>query len=480
MAVNVPGNVLFVAAEMAPLVKVGGLGDITGALPRMLRRLGLDVRVALPYYKTLDLPKRAARRIAPLPHGAALWRTDVDGVPVYLIERAASFGREEIYTADDTERFITFCDALLASAPDLDWQPDVLHLHDWHPGFLAARLAAGQEHSWTRLPRICTIHNLAFAGEFTAGFARAHRIDGRVLRAPRGVRPRLPYSALAQSILHADLVSTVSPTYAREILTPKYGGKLTPLLRRLGKRLSGILNGIDTETFDPATDTRLAATFDAKRLDLRAGNKRALQRAAGLPVDGALPVVGMVTRLFWQKGADIAAKAVEQLLARRDFQLVVLGQGDPESERVMVELGERFPDRVAVRIAFDVALGQLIYGGSDLFLMPSRYEPCGLGQMIAMRYGSLPVVRRTGGLADSVAPYDPRRGRGTGFVFERATAASVRAGLTEALDVYADARAWRALQRRAMARDVSWDAAAKQYQALYRTALRRAGRASAR
>ncbi|MEX0785744.1 MAG: glycogen synthase [Dehalococcoidia bacterium] len=466
-----PTNVLFVAAEMAPLVKVGGLGDITGALPRMLRRIGLDVRVALPYYKAIDLPKRSVRRVAGLPDGAALWRADIDGVPVYLIEHAA-FKRKEIYADDDGERFVAFCDAVLAAAPALGWQPDLLHLHDWHPGFLAARLAGGIEHPWAALPRVCTIHNLGFPGRFSAAFAKAHRIDRRVLKAPRGVRPRLPYSALAQSILHADLVSTVSPTYAREIVTPKLGGKLTPLLHRLGDRLSGILNGIDTESLDPATDPHLPASFDATHLDGRIENKRGLQRAFGLPVDDATPAVGMVTRLFWQKGADIAAKAVEQLLSKRDFQLIVLGQGDQTNERVMLDLAKRFPERVAVRIAFDAALGQLIYGGSDLFLMPSRYEPCGLGQMIAMRYGSVPVVRRTGGLADSVEAYDPAGRRGTGFAFDRPTASALRGCLSAAFDLYEDRRAWRALQRRAMARDSSWGRAAKQYRDLYRRAAR--------
>lgn len=256
--VALPMNVLFVVAEMAPLVKVGGLGDIGGSLPRALRRVGFDVRVALPYYGTIASEAVVPQRIASLPQRAALWQAEVHGVPVYLVEHEPSFGREEVYGYDDDPaRFLAFCDALLASADALGWWPDLLHLHDWHPGFLATRLAGGPEHPWVALPRVCTIRSLGFTGPFDAAFAREHRLAPLALVAPSGLAPELPYSALAQSILHADLVSTVSPTYAREIATPEFRGDLTALLQSAsggGDRLSGILNGIDVEEYDPATD----------------------------------------------------------------------------------------------------------------------------------------------------------------------------------------------------------------------------------
>ena len=469
-------NVLFVAAEMAPLVKVGGLGDVGGSLPRALRALGLDVRVALPLYASIDRRQLAVTRLSSLPAGAALWQAEVRDVSAYLIEHEPSFGREQIYGyPDDVERFLAFCDALLAAADGLDWRPDLLHLNDWHTGFLAARLQGEAVHPWAGLPQVCTIHNLAFSGRFDAAFARKHGLTAQALAAPTGVAAGVVRSALGQSFLHADLVTTVSPTYAREILTPEFGGELAPLLRSAsggGDRLSGILNGIDVEEYDPAADPHLAARFDAQRLERRIENKRALQERLGLPVDDGVPLAGMVTRLFRQKGPDLAAAAVERLLARRQLQFAVLGQGDEQHERPLAELAARHPQRVAVRLAFDPPLGQLIYGGCDVFLMPSRYEPCGLGQLIAMRYGAVPLVRRTGGLADSVAPYDGARDEGTGFVFEEPSTEALAAALEEALAVYEDRAAWRRLQLRAMAQDFSWGRAAGEYVELYERAAR--------
>lgn len=470
-------RVLFAAAEMAPLAKVGGVGDVAGSLPAALRAIGLDVRVALPYYQPISREQFPAQRVASLPDGA-IWQTEAAGAPVYLVEHEPSFAREQVYGyKDDPARFLAFADTLLAAAGDLGWQPDVLHLNDWHTGFFATRLAAASEHPWSRAARICTIHNLAYAGTFTVAFAREHAFPTEAFATPSGVPPKLARSALAQAILHADVVSTVSPTYAREILQPELGGDLTPLLRAEGDHVAGILNGIDYTLFDPATDRHLPATFDIDHLDRRAENKRALQQAYGLPIDEVVPVVGMVTRLVVQKGADLAVAAVDRLLSQRSFQLVVLGTGDQPYERALTQLAERHPQQVSVRIAFDVALGQLCYGGSDLFLMPSRYEPCGLGQMIAMRYGSIPVVRRTGGLADSVQPYGPDTG--AGFLFDEASPAALAAALDDALTVYEDRPAWRSLQGRAMGQDLSWAHSAREYEALYERAARlRAERSS--
>ncbi len=467
-------RVLFVIAEMAPLVKVGGLADIGGALPHALRELGVDVRVALPFYAAID--RSGITKAAELPDGAALWRTDVAGVPVYLIEQSAAFDRQEIYGYDDdAARFLAFCDGMLAAADTLgsaeadeaDWQPDVLHLNDWHPGFIAARLAArpsdNRRHPWASAARVCTIHNLGFTGPLDQAFVMQHG-----LAAPE---PDAPDSALARSIRHADLISTVSPSYARELLTDDYGWDLAPLLRQRSDRLSGILSGIDVEAFNPATDPHLAATFDADQLHLRAENKLALQRGLGLLEGGETPVLAMVSRLFWQKGSDLAVAAVEDLLAAHPLQFVVLGQGDEEHTRPLLALAARYPQQVAVRLEFDEALGQLIFAGCDLFLMPSRYEPGGLGQLVAMRYGAVPVVRRTGGLADSVTSYEPGGDRGVGFFFDEATPQALAAAIEQALAVYGDAEAWPRLQRRGMAQDFSWPRAAERYRDLYQRAV---------
>ena len=461
-------NVLFVTAEMSPLVKVGGLGDVAGALPRALRRLGLDVRVALPMYRTLARDGLELRQIATTEAGS-VYEAAVNEVSVYLVEHAA-FERDAVYGFDDDiERFLSFCDSVLMASRALDWQPDILHLNDWHGGFpFDAPRRPNLNHPWASTPHVLTIHNLGHPGEITAEVVREHDLTVAV---PDGVPTTVTHSALAQSILRCDAINTVSPTYAQEILTREFGGELAPLLRARSDHLTGILNGIDVEVFDPATDGHLAARFDADGLDARAQNKRALQKRLSLATENDVPLIGMVTRVFEQKGTDLVPDALEPLIANGDVQLAVLGQGDPKHERMLTELAARHPGRAAVELAFDEPLGQLIYGGSDMFLMPSRYEPCGLGQMIAMRYGSIPVVRRTGGLADSVPPYDASTNTGTGFLFADATSDALHAALREALAAYRDRAAWGALQRRAMAQNVSWDRSALEYRSMYERAI---------
>jgi starch synthase len=460
-------NILFVIAEMAPLVKVGGVGDVGGSLPKALRRLGHDVRVALPFYKSID--RSIAREQPGAAGGATLWRAEHDGMPLYLLEHKA-FDRDEVYGYDDdVARFLSFCDGLLANAVALGWTPDVVHMHDWHTGLLAARLASDAG-AWPGVATVFTIHNLGYRGDFDRAFAREHGLLDGLFALPPDVPDGIAHSALAQGILHTNAVTTVSPTYAREIMSAEYGGAMAPLLRTLGDRLRGVMNGIDTAEYDPARDPNLAVNFDASSLNLRTGNKAVLQQKLGLPVSSA-PLIGMVMRLFEQKAPDLAAEAIEQLLPAHDFQFAVLGTGAPEYEEQLTRLAAAHPGRVAVQIAFDYALGQQIYGGSDIFLMPSRYEPCGLGQMIAMRYGAVPVVRHTGGLADSVAQFDAGSDSGTGFLFDALTSDALAAALADAITTYGDQPAWRGLQQRGMAQDFSWDSAAHQYVALYERAI---------
>ncbi len=462
---------------MSPLAKVGGLADVAGSLPVALRRLGADVRVAMPLHAvidrgSLDLVRVADRTVRARPDGepAAVWRTTTKGVPLYLVENGRFFGRERVYGYDDDlDRWVFFCDALLASADALDFTPDVLHLHDWHTAFVLTRLLTG-EHAWATCGTLFTIHNLGLPGPFDAGTAHALGFPDRAFAVPQGVDPGLAYSGTAQGILHADYVSTVSETYAREILTPEYGFGLDPLLRAREDRVTGIVNGIDYDEWNPATDPHIV-NFDASTLDRRVENKRELQRRSNLPVRDDTPLLGFVGRLFHQKGADIMLEAVAaQLAAGVDLQLVVLGTGDEALHERLRAVEARFPQNVKAHIAFDIPLGQRIYGGCDLFLMPSRYEPCGLGQMIAQRYGAVPVVRRTGGLADTVEEFDPGAQTGTGFLFDEPTPRALEEALSRAFAAYADRQAWRALQLRGMARDFSWGRAAGRYLDLYQRA----------
>ncbi len=505
---------LYAAVEMSPLAKVGGLGDVAGSLPRALRERGADVRVALPMHggierSALDLRHVLSNVHVPWPAGderVDVWQGEVRGVPVYLLENARYFGRPNVYgEADDKDRFLFYCDALLACASHLGFKPDVIHTQDWHAAFMLTRLDAQPSHAWAAAGRVYTIHNLALRADFDGGFAVHFGIDTRMQGRERAIASlaaddeqaasgaadgaqtlttaerlhaetwaavpeTIAYSAMAQGILHADRINTVSETYAREIMTPQYGAELDPLLRARAGGVSGIVNGIDYEEFNPATDPAIAQHYSADRLDDRAANKRALQEQAGLPArDGAL-LLGVVTRLVAQKGIDLVAVAFDTMLAVRDMQLVVLGTGEDELQRMLLQLEEKYPEKVKVWLDFNPPLGQQIYAGVDAFLMPSRYEPCGLGQLISLRYGAVPVVRRTGGLADTVQNADLPLRSGTGFVFDAPTAHELQYACERALASFENAAGWRALQERGMWQDWSWSRAAGQYLELYEAA----------
>jgi len=476
--------VLITAVEMSPLAKVGGLADVIGALPRALRRLGVDARVALPLHRVIDRKALHLRPLAavpvPTPDGpstARLFETSLREVPIYLVENEAFFGRPRVYgEEDDLERWLYFCDALLAAAPRLPgsgeaWQPSVLHLNEWHTAFLGSRLLAAPSHPWAACARVYTIHNLALQGPFDQAFSRRHGLPIGALMAPPDLEPDIAFSGMAQGILWSDVVSTVSPTYAHEIQTPQFGAGLDGLLRSRSDRLAAALNGLDYDIFDPARDPHIPASFNVDTLDRRVENKKALQEWVGLPVQPQVPLAGMVSRLYDQKGSDLVTLAFQRLLVERDLQLVVLGTGDPVHERMLSDLQHAFPQRMALALDFDEALAQLIYAGCDFFLMPSRFEPCGLGQLIALRYGAVPVVRRTGGLVDTVQDCDPHLSSGTGFTFEAATAQELEHALERALAAYEDPTAWRNLQIRGMSQDFSWDHAAGLYRDMYERAL---------
>jgi starch synthase len=465
---------------MSPLAKVGGLGDVAGSLPRALVRDGADVRIAMPLYATIKRDALALDLVAddidvPWPDGmrrASVWRTDVRGVTVYLIENERLFGRPDVYGyEDDVDRYLFFCDALLAAAPRLGFEPDVVHAQDWHTALLLTRLAGDDAHSWAQCGRVYTIHNLAQQGAFTRAWAAEHGIADAQIAAPAGLPPDTALSCMAQGIAHTDRINTVSDTYAKEILTPEYGAGLDALLRSRAGAVTGIVNGIDYDEFDPRTDAALAAHYSVDTLDDRAENKRALQREAGLLERADALLFGVVTRLFAQKGIDLVAVAFDAMLAARNMQLIVLGTGDHAVHEMLKQLEAKYRDKVKVWLDFNPALGQRIYGGCDCFLMPSRYEPCGLGQLISLRYGAVPLVRRTGGLADTVRDVDPRLRSGTGFVFDAANAHGLGHACERALAAFEQPAGWRAIQERGMKQDWSWRRAAGKYAELYDDAL---------
>jgi starch synthase len=467
-------NILFIASEAAPLVKVGGLGDVAGSLPKALKALGHDVRLVIPQYGKLDTRRFPLTSLqtgleVSLPGGNKsinLNLTLADEIPVYLIENSSYFGGSDIYGTFDLERFYFFSRAVFTILPRLEWQPEILHCHDW----LTSLVIMWQKRAGYPYSTVFTIHNLAYQGFFEADYLLSHDLKKDWDSLAPGTPP-VPFSFMAQAIMRADLVTTVSETYAREIMTPEYGVGLDALLRYRSKSLIGILNGIDYTCYNPLTDPILPVNFDSDTLSKRAFNKIALQKIAGLPVVSDIPLIGMVQRLDEQKGIDIFAHGIDQIIRDTDSQFVILGKGRDNYESLLKQIASRYPARVAVFIAFEESLAHLIYGGTDIFLMPSRFEPCGLGQMNAMRYGSIPVVRHTGGLVDTVSEFNSDLGSGNGFVFHDYTPTALAEAVTRATQHFRNKPAWNQAVKRVMKLDFSWQNSALKYEKAYRQLL---------
>jgi starch synthase len=483
MPLDRPLRVLVLAAECTPFVKTGGLADVVGALPKAIAAQGHDVRVAMPRYGRIDAAAlgfdQAVEAFGVPMDGrseqAAILETTLDGtVPVYMVENAKYYDRDGIYMyPDDAERFVFFCRAALEMLKRLDWRPDVIHCHDWHTGIVPNWLKTiyADDPWYAEIATVYTYHSLAYQGVFGYRVLEIAGIDehGFIFH-PEMADLSEVVDLSGRGIYFADAISTVSARYAQETLTPEYGERLDPILRERRGRLQGILNGIDYDLVDPATDPNLAANYTIERLDDRVANKLALQREAGLPQDANTPVIGMVSRLTDQKGVDILADVLDHLLDL-DLQFVLLGTGEQNYHDLFTRASRDYPDKAAVFLTFNAALTSKIHAGSDLYLMPSRVEPCGTGQMIAMHYGSVPIVRATGGLADTVEDYDPRTGKGNGFVFDAYDRWALFAAVVRALESYKYGDRWRELQARNMRRDFSWRASAAKYIALYDLAI---------
>ncbi|MCB0006582.1 MAG: glycogen synthase [Anaerolineales bacterium] len=473
-------RVLFLSAEVAPFAKRGGLGDVAGSLPKALQALGVDVRVVMPAYQDVESGRWNVESMPLLlqvpwgdgsrPVGAFRGTLPGSEVPVYFIADHHLFNRPEIYGyGDDGYRFAFFSRAALElMVVDQGWRPHLVHAHDWHTAPAITWLAtAGQaDPRFANIATLFTIHNLAHQGHSPWELFDLLRIQSYSMREePYGI-----VNFMARGIHHATMVNTVSPTYAREIMTPAFGADLDGLLRQRSGDLHGILNGIDTEEWDPAGDKRLPDHFSIDKLDNRARLKQALQAQLGLPQKPDVPLLAMISRLDFQKGLDILGHVIHLLLNNTagEAQFVVLGTGDPQYEGMLRQLADYHRDKMRAVLAFNAALAPLIYAGSDMFLMPSRFEPCGLSQMISMRYGCVPIVRHTGGLADTVADWQ------TGFVFGDHTPAAFWHAVHRALDRYRfDQPGWRSMQLAGMNSDFSWNRSAQGYMQLYEWAQSR-------
>jgi len=479
---NRPLKILLVSAEVAPFAKVGGLADVAGALPKALRAMGHDVRVVMPRYGSIDVDKYGLGKVVtnlgvPLAHqpvNADVLEGRIGGdVPIYFIDNPQFFGREGMYGFwDDDARFIYFSRAALEMLRPLDFQPDVIHVNDWHTAVIPnmlARLYAGDPF-FADVATVLTIHNLAFQGVF--GYGTLHLAD---LEQWGLIKPGMPglddiVNLLGRGIYFSDVINTVSNRYAEEILTPEYGEKMDPLLRVFRSKLHGIINGIDYEVFNPSLDPSIAAHYDIGSVATKVENKLALQKEVGLPQDPAIPVIGLISRLYDQKGLDLIANIMWGLM-RLNLQLVVLGAGDARYEEMFRAAARDNPQKVSATIGFKPVLAQHIYAGSDMFLMPSRFEPCGLGQLISLRYGTIPIVRATGGLADTIDDWDPVRQTGNGFVFSAYDHWDLFAQVVRALETFRQPQLWQRLQANAMSTDVSWANSAEKYVRLYRAAI---------
>ncbi|AMQ21542.1 glycogen synthase GlgA [Geobacillus sp. JS12] len=470
-------NVLFAVSECAPFAKSGGLADVAGALPKELRRLGVDVRVMLPKYETIaskwkERMDKVAEFVVPVG-----WRRQYcgveelehDGVVYYLIDNEYYFKRPQLYGHDDDgERFAYFCRAVLDALPEIGFQPDIIHCHDWHTGMIPFLLREQYRHDpfYADIRTIFTIHNLQFQGLFPRGILEdLLNLDGRYFTVDH-LEFYGSVSFMKGALVASDLITTVSPTYKEEIQTAYYGERLDGLLRARRDDLLGILNGIDDEFYNPETDPFLAATYSVHTRERKKFNKRALQRRFGLPERDDAPVVAMVTRMTAQKGLDLVTCVFHDLM-QEEMQLVVLGTGDWRFEQFFSQMAAAYPDKVGVYIGFHEPLAHQIYAGSDLFLMPSLFEPCGLSQMIALRYGTIPIVRETGGLNDTVQSYNEFTGEGNGFSFTNFNAHDMLYTIRRALSFYHQPSVWERLMERAMRGDYSWRRSAREYRKAY-------------
>ncbi len=476
---NTKRKILFISAEVDPFAKTGGLGDVGGSLPKALHALGHDVRVVMPAYQKIEagypnIEPMADQLNVPTGAGnisAGIFHGTIPGsqVPIYFIAEQHLFNRPRIYGySDDSYRFAFFSRAALELTTILEWKPDIVHAHDWHaaPAIVWLSTAGQSVEQFRNISTIFTIHNLAHQGRSEWEIFDYLGIQTH----PLAEEAYGEVNFMARGIYHATMINTVSPTYAQEILTPEGGAGLDSLLRHRQFDVHGILNGLDYDVWNPAADGHLAHNYDAKQLENRLYNRHALQARANLPQVENVPLMTMITRLSSQKGLDITGHVIHQLMSGMagEVQFVVLGTGEPQYEEMFASLAGQYPHKMSAFLDYNAGLAPLLYAGSDMFLMPSLFEPCGLGQLIAMRYGSVPIVRQTGGLADTVIDEQ------TGFTFAGYSADAFGQALQKAIYVYNSNRAyWQTIQMNGMMADFSWKRSALGYQQLFEWAIAR-------
>lgn len=472
-------KVLYVSSEALPFMASGGLGDVAGSLPQALRKRLVGCRVVMPMYDGISQELKDSMKFVTSLSVPVSWRRQycgifeakVGGVIYYLLDNQYYFKRDGIYGYyDDAERFAFFSRAVLEMLPYIDFKPDIIHCNDWQSALtpLYYSIMYAQREGYENIKTVFTIHNIQYQGVYGT------ELLNDVLGIPEDSYSLIEYDGntnfMKAAIETANKVTTVSPTYAQEILDPWYSHGLDTILNQRSWKLSGILNGIDTVNYNPETDKCIAANYSAAKPEGKAENKKDLQKEFGLPERDDVPVFGMVSRLVSHKGLDLVEAVLDEFIANNDVQFVVLGSGDWQYENYFKDLAGRYPDKVGVRIGFIPSLSRKIYAGADMFLMPSKSEPCGLSQMIALRYGTVPIVRETGGLKDSI--HDSGDGEGNGFTFASYNAHDMLHTMYRSLEGYKNREGWKILVKRALESDYSWGRSANEYIKLYKEVLK--------
>jgi len=478
-------KILLVSAEVVPFAKTGGLADVAGSLPKALALMGHDVRIVMPKYRMIKQPAttlvdfpvevggRKETAIIRQTHIEAFKGDEVKKVPVYLVDNYHFFDREGIYCHhDEDKRFGFFSKAVLEMLPQIDFKPDLIHCNDWQSGPIPLMLKdVYRNHPfYANIATLFTVHNLLYQGNWNKDILEFLGINEKYFNS-EGVEFYGQVSFIKTGLVYADIINTVSNTYAQEIQTPEYGEKLEGLLRKRRDSLYGIINGLDYQEFNPSIDPHIYRQYSLENLNDKKANKEALQKELGLP-QRDVPLLGLVSRLVDQKGLDLIEEITDDLL-KEDIQLVVLGSGDAKYEDLFTELQQKNPDKVGAHIGFNAPLAQRIYAGSDMFLMPSRFEPCGLGQLISLKYGTIPLVRATGGLADTIKEFEVNFNTGNGFVFTEYKGSELLKTVDRAIEVYNKPQLWQVLIRNAMEADFSWDRSAHEYVKLYRLGMKK-------
>jgi len=480
-------NIVFIASEAAPLAKTGGLADVTGSLPQALKNLKHQITVILPFYrhhltKAGIKSKKLNREIEMWADGIQ-WRcplhsAKINGIDFILIEQDELYARNELYGPpggayeDNLLRFLLFDRVALEAAAGLGKKIDIIHCHDWQTGMVPLLLKTQYQHhvNIAHAKTVYTIHNLAYQGNFPADWIHRLGIPSHHFH-PGGFEFHHQINCMKAAVESADSITTVSPSYAEEILTPEYGCELEGFLQNHAYKLSGIVNGLNIEEWDPTTDSFIEANYGPGKAAGKKKCKETLQLHCGFKVSAETPLLTLISRLAEQKGIDLLIANLEKWI-RRGYQIAILGSGDPGNEDTLNRLAEQYPDQLYFFRGFNETLARQIYAGGDIFLMPSRFEPCGLGQLMAMRYGTVPVVRATGGLKDTITDYAVSKGKATGIHFTDATAEAFDIAVEEAATLFRNSTKWSRIRANALKRDSSWDASAAQYLELYEALIK--------